>query len=38
MIEVRNDLIGDEDGQRVVADYLADLLRSGLEAGGREEN
>ncbi len=32
MIEVRNDLIGDEEGQRVVADYLAGLLRTSLEA------
>ena len=32
MIEVRNDLLRDEDGRRVVADYLAGLLRTGLEA------
>jgi predicted N-formylglutamate amidohydrolase len=32
MIEVRNDLIRDEEGQRVIADYLAGLLRIGLEA------
>ncbi|WP_454286506.1 N-formylglutamate amidohydrolase [Rhizobium arsenicireducens] len=31
MIEVRNDLIRDEGGQRVVADYLAGLLRSSME-------
>lgn len=32
MIEVRNDLLRDEDGQRVIADYLAGLLRTSLEA------
>ncbi|GEO83838.1 MULTISPECIES: N-formylglutamate amidohydrolase [Alphaproteobacteria] len=32
MIEVRNDLIRDENGERAVADYLAGLLRAGLEA------
>lgn len=30
MIEVRNDLLKDEDSHRVMADYLADLLRSGV--------
>jgi predicted N-formylglutamate amidohydrolase len=38
MIEIRNDLIGDEDGQRVVAGYLADLLLRGLEASAPEED
>ena len=32
MIEVRNDLISDRDGQRVMADYLATLLGEGLAA------
>lgn len=32
MIEVRNDLIKDEAGQRVVADYLAGLLEKSLPA------
>ncbi|WFU07598.1 N-formylglutamate amidohydrolase [Rhizobium sp. CB3090] len=32
MIEVRNDLIADDVGQRVVADYLTGLIQSGLEA------
>ncbi|WP_267550119.1 N-formylglutamate amidohydrolase [Rhizobium rhizogenes] len=32
MIEVRNDLIQDDVGQRVVADYLTGLLQSSLEA------
>ena len=32
MIEVRNDLIQDEAGQRVVADYLAGLLIESLPA------
>ncbi|WP_337182573.1 N-formylglutamate amidohydrolase [Shinella sp.] len=32
MIEVRNDLIRDEAGQRVVAGYLTELLRKGLSA------
>ena len=32
MIEVRNDLIQDETGQRVAADFLTGLLRDGLEA------
>ena len=32
MIEVRNDLIKDEAGQRVVADYLAGLLERSLPA------
>ncbi|WP_234185996.1 N-formylglutamate amidohydrolase [Shinella sp. NM-101] len=32
MIEVRNDLIRDEAGQRVVAGYLTGLLRAGLSA------
>lgn len=32
MIEVRNDLIRDEDGQRVMADLLAALLGKALEA------
>lgn len=32
MIEVRNDLIQDEAGQRVVADYLAGLLGKSLSA------
>ncbi|MFB9951747.1 N-formylglutamate amidohydrolase [Rhizobium puerariae] len=30
MIEIRNDLIADETGQGVVADFLAGLLREGL--------
>jgi predicted N-formylglutamate amidohydrolase len=32
MIEVRNDLIGDDVGQGVMADYLTGLLQSSLEA------
>ncbi len=32
MIEVRNDLVKDEAGQRVVADYLAGLLEKSLPA------
>ena len=32
MIEVRNDLIRDDVGQGVVADYLTGLLQSSLEA------
>lgn len=32
MIEVRNDLIRDEDGQRVMADLLAELLGDALKA------
>lgn len=32
MIEVRNDLIKDEAGQRVVADFLTGLLRDSLDA------
>lgn len=32
MIEVRNDLIQDEAGQRVMADYLADLLEKSTSA------
>lgn len=32
MIEVRNDLVKDEAGQRVVADYLAGLLEKSLSA------
>lgn len=32
MIEVRNDLIGDDVGQGVVADYLTGLIQSSLEA------
>jgi predicted N-formylglutamate amidohydrolase len=32
MIEVRNDLIKDEIGQRVVADFLTGLLRDSLDA------
>jgi predicted N-formylglutamate amidohydrolase len=32
MIEVRNDLIGDENGQEVMADYLTGLLQNSLEA------
>ncbi|RWX78520.1 N-formylglutamate amidohydrolase [Neorhizobium lilium] len=32
MIEVRNDLINDETGQRVVADFLTGLLRDSLDA------
>jgi predicted N-formylglutamate amidohydrolase len=32
MIEVRNDLINDETGQRVAADFLTGLLRDSLDA------
>ena len=32
MIEVRNDLIGDDVGQGVVAGYLTGLIQSSLEA------
>ncbi|WP_184459276.1 N-formylglutamate amidohydrolase [Rhizobium aethiopicum] len=32
MIEVRNDLIADDGGQRVMADYLTGLLQHSLEA------
>ena len=32
MIEVRNDLLREENDRRVIADYLAGLLRTGLEA------
>ncbi len=32
MIEVRNDLISDEDGQGVMADYLTGLLQQSLDA------
>lgn len=32
MIEMRNDLLRDESGQRAIADYLAGLLRASLEA------
>lgn len=35
MIEIRNDLIEEEVGQRVVADFLTGLLRESLAAGGR---
>lgn len=38
MIEVRNDLIRDEEGQQVIADYLAGLLRNGLEALSSQQN
>jgi predicted N-formylglutamate amidohydrolase len=33
MIEVRNDLVKDEVGQGVVADYLTGLLLESLPAG-----
>ncbi len=32
MIEIRNDLISDDAGQGVMADYLTGLLQQGLEA------
>lgn len=35
MIEIRNDLIEEEVGQRVVADFLTGLLRESLATGGR---
>ncbi|MGV8938850.1 MAG: N-formylglutamate amidohydrolase [Allorhizobium sp.] len=36
MIEVRNDLIVDEKGQQIVADYLLRLLDEGLETMGAD--
>lgn len=35
MIEVRNDIIADEEGQRAAAEYLGELLRKAVAAQGR---
>jgi predicted N-formylglutamate amidohydrolase len=32
MIEVRNDLVADDTGQGVVADYLTGLIQKSLDA------
>ncbi len=38
MIEIRNDLIGEEAGQRAWADRLADVLVEAVQSQAREEN